>query len=85
MLAAKFLQPHDEIHKGWFYRLGERQLARLTAEYRRGLNWVLNHQGVTLVVFLLTFALNIYLFLMIPKGFFPQQDTGRLGGQIRAQ
>jgi hydrophobe/amphiphile efflux-1 (HAE1) family protein len=85
MLSAKFLQPHDETKKGWFYRMGERHLARLANEYARGLRWVLNHQGFTLLVFLLTFALNIYLFVAIPKGFFPQQDTGRLNGQIRAQ
>jgi multidrug efflux pump len=85
MLSAKFLKPHAQVKKGWFYRLGERHLNRLTAEYERGLRWVLDHQGITLVVFLITFALNIYLFIIIPKGFFPQQDTGRLGGQIRAQ
>jgi multidrug efflux pump len=85
MLSAKFLRGHDEMHKGWFYRTGERHLARITAEYQRGLRWVLDHQGLTLFVFLVTFALNIYLFVVIPKGFFPQQDTGRLGGQIRAQ
>jgi len=85
MLAAKFLTPHDEIHKGWFYRTGEKQLQRITDEYARGLRWVLNHQGITLFVFLLTFGLNIYLFLIIPKGFFPQQDVGRLSGQIRTQ
>jgi multidrug efflux pump len=85
MLSAKFLKPHSQVKKGWFYRLGERHLNRLTAEYERGLRWVLDHQGITLIVFLITFALNIYLFVIIPKGFFPQQDTGRLGGQIRAQ
>jgi multidrug efflux pump len=85
MLSAKFLKPHNEVRKGWFYRTGERHLARLTAEYERGLTWVLSHQGVTLLIFFLTFALNIYLFIVIPKGFFPQQDTGRLQGQIRAQ
>ena len=85
MLSAKFLRSHDKIDRSWFYRTGERHLARIAAEYQRGLRWVLDHQGLTLVVFLVTFALNIYLFVVIPKGFFPQQDTGRLGGQIRAQ
>jgi multidrug efflux pump len=85
MLSAKFLKPHDQVRKGWFYRTGERHLARLTAEYERGLTWVLAHQGITLLIFFLTFGLNIYLFIVIPKGFFPQQDTGRLQGQIRAQ
>jgi multidrug efflux pump len=85
MLSAKFLKPHSEVTKGWFFRKGEEQLAWITAEYERGLRWVLKHQGITLVVFFITFALNIYLFVIIPKGFFPQQDTGRLQGQIRAQ
>jgi hydrophobe/amphiphile efflux-1 (HAE1) family protein len=85
MLSAMFLKPHSEVRKGWFYRMGERHLQRLADEYARALRWVLNHQGLTLLVFLLTFALNIYLFVVIPKGFFPQQDTGRLNGQIRSQ
>jgi len=85
MLSAKFLKPHDQVHKGWFYRTGEKQLAWLTSEYERGLRWVIKHQAITLLVFLITLGVNIYLFIIIPKGFFPQQDTGRLGGQIRAQ
>ncbi len=71
MLAAKFLKPYSRVHKGWFYRMGERHLARLTAEYERGLRWVIRHQVTTFIVFLLTFALNIYLFIIVPKGFFP--------------
>jgi multidrug efflux pump len=85
MLAGKFLKPHSEVKKGWFYRMGEKHLAWLTMEYEHGLRWVIKHKVVTLIVFALTFALNIYLFIIVPKGFFPQQDTGRLGGQIRAQ
>jgi multidrug efflux pump len=85
MLAAKFMKPHSEVGKGWFYRMGEKHLAWLTGEYERGLRFVIRHKVATLVVFALTFVLNIYLFIIVPKGFFPQQDTGRLGGQIRAQ
>jgi multidrug efflux pump len=85
MLAGKFLKPHSEVRKGWFYRMGEKHLAWLTMEYEHGLRWVIKHKVLTLIVFALTFALNIYLFVIVPKGFFPQQDTGRLGGQIRAQ
>jgi multidrug efflux pump len=85
MLAAKFLKPFSEASKGWFYKTGERHLARLQAEYARGLRWVLRHQMLTFAVFLITFALNIYLFILVPKGFFPQQDTGRLGGRIQGQ
>ena len=85
MLAAKFLKPYSRVHKGWFYRMGERHLARLTAEYERGLRWVIRHQITTFIVFLLTFALNIYLFIIVPKGFFPLQDTGRLSGSLQTQ
>ncbi len=85
MLSAKFLKPHSDLQKGWFYRTGEKHLLWLTSEYTRGLRWVIRHKGITLAVFLLTFALNIYLFIIVPKGFFPQQDTGRLQGQINGQ
>jgi multidrug efflux pump len=85
MLSAKFIQPHGTKKRGRFYRWGEQGLARMTAEYERGLKWVLGHQGLVLTITILTFALNIYLYILVPKGFFPQQDTGRIGGQIRGQ
>jgi multidrug efflux pump len=49
-----------------------------------GLRWVLRHQALMLVVVICTVALNVYLFVIVPKGFFPQQDTGRLGGRTMA-
>jgi multidrug efflux pump len=52
--------------------------------YRGGLGWVLRHQGVTLAITILTAVLSIYLYIIAPKGFFPQQDTGRLGGSVIA-
>ena len=85
MLSAKFLEAHDKRKHGRFYRWGEVGLDWLTREYERGLQWVLQHQGLVLTITILTFVLNIYLFTLVPKGFFPQQDTGRLGGQIRGQ
>ncbi|HEY6376450.1 MAG TPA: efflux RND transporter permease subunit [Edaphobacter sp.] len=85
MLSAKFLKPHGTGKHGFFYRWGEKGLAWLTDEYERGLKWVLGHQGLVLTITILTFALNVYLYILIPKGFFPQQDTGRIGGQIRGQ
>ena len=85
MLSAKFLESHEKRKHGKIYRFGERALARLTAEYEHGLRWVLRHQPLVLLITILTFALNIYLFVLVPKGFFPQQDTGRIGGQIRGQ
>ncbi|HEX3132036.1 MAG TPA: efflux RND transporter permease subunit, partial [Planctomycetota bacterium] len=85
MLSAKFMKPHGSTKHGRIYRLFERGLDWLTSEYRLGLTWVLKHQGVVLTIVLLTFALNGYLYVLIPKGFFPQQDTGRLSGQVRGQ
>ncbi len=85
MLSAKFLKEHSANRHGWFYRLGERGLGWLTAEYERGLRWVLRHQPLMLLVTVLTFFLTVYLYILVPKGFFPQQDTGRLQAQIRGQ
>ena len=85
MLSAKFIKPHDRQKHGRFYRWGEKGLAWLTSEYEHGLRWVLRHQGLVLTITILTFALNVYLFILVPKGFFPQQDTGRISGQIRGQ
>jgi multidrug efflux pump len=85
MLAGKFLKSYSQAKRGWFYRMGEKHLAWLTAEYERGLRWVIKHQVTILIVFLLTFALNIYLYVIVPKGFFPLQDTGRLSGSLQTQ
>jgi hydrophobe/amphiphile efflux-1 (HAE1) family protein len=85
MLSAKFLQAHNKRRHGWFYRLGERGLKWLAAEYERGLRWVLQHQTLVLTITVLTFGLNVYLYILVPKGFFPEQDTGRIGGQVQGQ
>jgi multidrug efflux pump subunit AcrB len=85
MLSAKFLEAHNRRRHGWFYRLGERALKRLASEYERGLRWVLQHQGLVLTITVLTFFLNVYLYILVPKGFFPEQDTGRIGGQVQGQ
>jgi len=85
MLSAKFIQPHGTKKRGRFYRWGEQALAWMAEEYERGLSWVLDHQGLVLTITVLTFVLNVYLYILVPKGFFPQQDTGRIGGMIRGQ
>ena len=85
MLSAKFLEAHNKRKHGRFYQLGGRFQNWLAEEYERGLKWVLQHQGLVLTITILTFVLNIYLYTLVPKGFFPQQDTGRVGGQIRGQ
>ena len=85
MLSAKFLKAHSAGQQSRFYELGERALGWLTAEYDRALRTVLRHQVLVLGIWFLTLLFTIFLFIIVPKGFFPQQDTGRLGGQIRGQ
>jgi len=85
MLSAKFLEAHNKRRHGWFYRLGERGLKWMADEYERGLRWVLQHQKLVLTITVLTFGLNVYLYILVPKGFFPEQDTGRIGGQVQGQ
>src|SRR5258707_1500809 len=85
MLSAKFLQAQNKRRHGWFYRLGERGLKWMAAEYERGLRWVLQHQKLVLTITVLTFGLNVYLYILVPKGFFPEQDTRRIGGQVEGQ
>jgi multidrug efflux pump len=84
MLCARFLKSRDESRHGRIYRASERAFDWLHNEYATGLRWVLRHQALMLCVLIGTFALNIYLYIIVPKGFFPQQDTGRLSGQTMA-
>ena len=84
MLCAKFLKARDESRHGKIYRASERAFLWLHHEYETGLRWVLRHQWLMLGVVFATVLLNGYLFVIVPKGFFPQQDTGRIGGTTRA-
>jgi multidrug efflux pump len=84
-MCAKFLRrsPPNERHNV-FYRTSEWFFNKTLATYRHGLNWVLNYQLVTLVVTVLVACLSVYLYIIVPKGFFPQQDTGRIMGSVQA-
>jgi multidrug efflux pump len=84
MLCARFLKSRDESRHGKIYRASERAFQWLFHEYDSGLRWVLRHQWLILGVVFGTVILNIFLFIVVPKGFFPQQDTGRLGGRTMA-
>lgn len=84
MLCARFLKSQDESRHGRVYRLSERGFQWLHQEYDAGLRWVLRHQWLMLGVVFATVILNGYLFVKVPKGFFPQQDTGRIGGTTHA-
>ncbi|CAM3763286.1 multidrug transporter subunit MdtC [Rouxiella silvae] len=86
MLCARFLKrkPPVEKRQPRIYRLIERWLNGLLQAYSNGLNWVMRHQPLTMVVLMLTVVLNFYLYTVVEKGFFPEQDTGMLIGMLRA-
>jgi multidrug efflux pump len=84
MMCAHILKPHkqDERHN-FLYRASERGFERLLSGYRHSLLWALDNSALMLIVLALTVALNVVLVLKIPKGFFPQQDTGVLVGGVQ--
>jgi multidrug efflux pump len=84
MLCAKFLKPVREEKHGRFFRMSERGFDWMLRMYRGSLGWVLRHQALTLLITIGTAVLSIYMYAVAPKGFFPQQDTGRMGGAIQA-
>jgi multidrug efflux pump len=84
MMAARILRRRDEAASGRLYRWSERALNGLIAFYGRTLKVVLRHQGATLLVALGTLLLTVALYVLIPKGFFPPQDTGVIQGVSQA-
>jgi multidrug efflux pump len=84
MMCARLLHPESEVTHGRLYRASERGFRWILHQYERTLSWVLKHQPLMLVVTLATIAFTVYLYVIVPKGFFPQQDTGRLTGAIQA-
>jgi multidrug efflux pump len=84
MMCAKFLRPIDKQKHGKLYLASERSFDFILKLYRGSLGFVLRHQPLTLGVTIATAALSVYLYIIVPKGFFPQQDTGRMGGGVQA-
>ncbi len=83
MMCAYILKnPHKEKH-GSLYRNFDRGFDWILSLYRRSLHWALDNPVLILVVLALTIALNVAIVIKIPKGFFPLQDTGALGGAVR--
>lgn len=80
MLCSRYLRNPQQASHGRLYQAFERGFDRMLAVYRRGLDHALDHQFATLCVFLATLAASAALFIVIPKGFFPQQDTGAIFG-----
>jgi multidrug efflux pump len=84
MMCAKLLKPQEKRRKhNWIYRASEGSFERLYEVYASSLRWVLNHQRTIFAMTLGTVCLAVYLYVIVPKGFFPQQDTGRLNGNAR--
>src|SRR6202049_2967682 len=76
MMASRFLRAHGETRHGRFYLWSERAFDAMLHAYERGLDRAMRWSKTTLLVFFATLALSVYLFVTIPKGFFPQQDNG---------
>jgi multidrug efflux pump len=83
MMCAYLLKDEKTVRHGRAYRLSERGFTAVHSAYSRSLAWVLKHPGPVLALLLITIALNFYLIVIIPKGFFPQQDTGAITGSVR--
>ena len=83
-MCAYLLKHHPKEEKhNWMYRASERGFDFVLKVYRVSLVWVLENPAITIVVFLLTLTLNGLLFIRVPKGFFPEQDTGSISGGLQ--
>ncbi len=85
MMCSRILRHNPEAEQGRFYRASEKMFNRLIAFYGRTLSFVLRYQTITLLVALATLVLTIVLYILIPKGFFPVQDTGVIQGISQAR
>ena len=83
MMCSRLLKHQREENHGRLYRASEEVFLWVLRLYEHSLAWVLRHAALTLGVLLLTIGVNVYLLIIVPKGFFPQQDTGRIIGGIQ--
>ena len=84
MMCARHLRSKEELKTGWFYQKSEQVFETVLNFYRRSLGWALRHGWLMMLILLVVIILNGCLYYIIPKGFFPQQDTGALIGTIQA-
>jgi hydrophobic/amphiphilic exporter-1 (mainly G- bacteria), HAE1 family len=84
MMASRFLRAHHDTRHGKFYEWSERAFDGMLHAYEHGLNVALRWRFVTLMIFFATLGLSVYLFIIIPKGFFPQQDVGLISATSEA-
>jgi len=83
MMCSRLLRYQKPEDHGWLYRVNEKGFAKVLGAYERCLQVVLRHPAKTLMVLFLTIAVNIFLFVVVPKGFFPQQDNGTIMGGVQ--
>ena len=84
MMCSQFLRAQRGRKHSWLYRVNERGFEIVQGAYGKTLAIALRHSVMTMLILGVTIAVNVYLYVVIPKGFFPQQDTGRIGGAIVA-
>jgi multidrug efflux pump len=84
MMCARLLRKRDARDRGRFDRASEHVFNTMLDGYRKSLSWALAHRRFMVLLLLATVCLNAYLYVIVPKGFFPRQDTGRLTGRIEA-
>jgi len=84
MMSARILKHQPVSEQGWFYKRSEKVFEDIIAFYGRTLKWVLGYQTITLLVAVGTLLLTVFLYIEIPKGFFPTQDTGIIQGITQA-
>ncbi len=82
MLCARFLKAHDPGSHGALYRMSERGWLWMTRTYKTTVGWVLRHKRFVFALAIVMVVVNVWLYIIVPKGFFPQQDTGRMVGVI---
>ncbi|HTB12367.1 MAG TPA: efflux RND transporter permease subunit [Bryobacteraceae bacterium] len=83
MMCSRVLIADKEIKHGKLYAWSERGFQRVLDGYENTLGWVLDHPALLLIIFLFTLGLNVFLIAKVPKGFFPQQDTGAMSGGMQ--
>jgi multidrug efflux pump len=84
MMCARLLKHEPARKRGRLYRASEYAFRTLHRGYERSLSWALRHGPLMMLLLLATVCLNVWLYVIVPKGFFPQQDTGRVTGSIQA-
>lgn len=84
MMSALLLRREDALKHGRLYHFSENLFNSFLHLYKISLHWALEHTKIILLIFFAGLALNVYFYIIIPKGFFPQQDTGRIMGNISA-